>query len=44
MKQHTQKELTQLHALETVAAVDATILTKKQIAEAVESLMFLKEN
>ena len=38
------KLLTQLHVLETVAPVDVTKLTKKQISEAVASLMFLKEN
>ena len=33
-----------LHALETLAPIDATKPTKKQRAEAVASLMFLKEN
>ena len=37
------KELTQLHVLEKFVPVDATKLTKKQQAEAVVSLMFLKE-
>ena len=36
------KELTQLHALETFASVDATKLTNKQKAEYVALLMFLK--
>ena len=38
------KELTQLHVLENFAPVYATKLTKKKRAEAVASLLFLKEN
>ena len=38
------KGLSQLHVLETFAPVDATKITKKQRAEAMASLIFLKKN
>ena len=37
------KEPTQLHDLEIFTSVDSTKLNKRQIAEVVASLMFLKE-
>ena len=42
-KESVTKELTRLHAPENVLPVDATKITKKQRAEAVAPLIFLKE-
>ena len=38
------KELTELHVLETFSGLDVTKLTKKQRAEAMESLLLLNES